>query len=100
MMPIRLTDSVLATLMRRNSENGERDGDPSPRFPDNMCAEWLPRSKMQPVRQSYYATRRKIREGHAVLIADAPFLGGMIDKWTSEYLVTIESIIKRTSNQQ
>ena len=79
----RVTDHPM--IVRRQSENGEKESDPAARYPSTMAAGWVTRIQASTAKQ--HRTSEHIRKSQPFLMAATPFAEQLQAIWTLEYLV-------------
>ncbi len=77
---------VLAAVVCRDAQRGEREGDPRPRYSDAQVAGWLDYIRLD-TPQSVYAALNKLWAHQPVLLQGSPLVAGLAGVWSFDQLV-------------
>lgn len=70
----------------RDAEHGEREGDPRPRYAEQLVSGWVDYVRLD-TPQSVYTALNKLWAHQPVLLRGAPLATGLVGRWSFQQLV-------------
>ena len=70
----------------RDAEHGEREGDPRPRYAEQLAAGWVDYVRLD-TPQSVYTALNKLWAHQPVLLRGTPLAAGLLGRWSFQQLV-------------